>query len=76
MLRTTTVLVAVLSVLAPMAMAQQQAPKVQPQPLIEEAMVPARDVRPGISPHGFILDELGNVYDRDGQLIRPKPLRQ
>lgn len=74
MLRTTAVLVAALALLAPAALAQQ-APKTPPQPKVSEqqqAMAPA----PAISVHGFIYDEFGNVYDRDGQIIKPKPLKQ
>lgn len=73
MVRTTSVLVAALAVLAPVALAQQ-APKSPPAKVSEQqqAMAPV----PAISVHGFIYDEFGNVYDRDGQIIKPKPLKR
>ncbi|UYN97462.1 MAG: hypothetical protein KIT25_11190 [Enhydrobacter sp.] len=72
MVKHTIVLVAALAVMAPAVLAQTS-------PIANPAFDRQRATTHELammSPHGFIYDEFGNVYDERGQLIAPRPLRR
>ena len=71
MRRTSIIIACVLTLSAPVVMAQSST-TVQPQPDRQQAMAPVISDQTGRT---FVYDEFGNVYDSRGELITPRPVK-